>query len=86
MICYNVIKLISILDIIAHNFHFYVAFCSPHVLSPRYKTYRKIHSVRNLSLSSSNIVIHLSSSLDVCIGVRECTRALCFISPPSDKD
>ena len=29
MICYNIIKLISILDIIAHNFHFYVAFCSP---------------------------------------------------------
>ena len=27
--CYNLIKLISILDIIAHNFHFYVAFCSP---------------------------------------------------------
>ena len=29
MVCYNIIKLISILDIIAHNFHFYVAFCSP---------------------------------------------------------
>ena len=29
MICYNIIKLISILDIIAHNFHFYVAFRSP---------------------------------------------------------
>ena len=26
MICYNIIKLISILDIIAQNFHFYVAF------------------------------------------------------------
>ena len=37
-----------------------------HVLSPRYKTYRKIHSVHGLSLFSSNIVIHLSSSLDVC--------------------
>ena len=34
---------------------------------------------KNLSLFSSNIVIHLSSSLDVCIGVRECTRALCCI-------
>ena len=32
-----------------------------------------------LSLFSSNIVIHLSSSLDVCIGVRECTRALCCV-------
>ena len=50
-----------------------------HVLSPRYKTYRKIHSVHGLSLFSSNIVIHLSSSLDVCIGVRECARALCFV-------
>ncbi len=50
-----------------------------HVLSPRYKTYRKIHSVHGLSLFSSNIVIHLSSSLDVCIGVRECTRALCCV-------
>ena len=29
-----------------------------------------------LSLFSSNIVIHLSSSLDAYIGVRECTRAL----------
>ena len=29
MICYSIIKLISILDIIAHNFHFYVAFRSP---------------------------------------------------------
>ena len=86
MICYNIIKLISILDIIARNFHFYVAFCSPHVLSPRYKTYRKIHSVHGLSLFSSNIVIHLSSSLDVCIGVRECIRALCFIIPASDND
>ena len=28
-ICYNIIKLISSLDIIAYNFHFYVAFCSP---------------------------------------------------------
>ena len=28
IICYNIIKLISILDITAHNFHFYVAFCS----------------------------------------------------------
>ena len=28
MICYNIIKLISILDIIAHNCHFYVVFCS----------------------------------------------------------
>ena len=37
-----------------------------HVLSPRYKTYRKIHSVHGLSLFSSSIVIHLSSSLDVC--------------------
>ena len=26
MTCYNIIKLISILDIIAHNFYFYVAF------------------------------------------------------------
>ena len=34
---------------------------------------------KNLSLFSSNIVIHLSSSLDVCIGVRECARALCFV-------
>ena len=50
-----------------------------HVLSPRYKTYRKIHSVHGLSLFSSNIVIHLSSSLDVCIGVCECTRALCCV-------
>ena len=31
------------------------------------------------SLFSSNIVIHLSTSLDVCIGVRECTRALCCV-------
>ena len=37
---------------------------------------RKIHSVHGLSLFSSNILIHLSSSLDVCIGVRECARAL----------
>ena len=29
MICYSIIKLISILGIIAHNFHFYVAFRSP---------------------------------------------------------
>ena len=50
-----------------------------HVLSPRYKTYRKINSVHGLWLFSSNIVIHLSSSLDVCIGVRECTRALCCV-------
>ena len=50
-----------------------------HVLSPRYKTYRKIHSVHGLSLFSSNIVIYLSSSLDVCIGVRECARALCCV-------
>ena len=28
MICYNIIKPISILDIIAHNFHFYVTFFS----------------------------------------------------------
>ena len=28
-ICYNIIKLISTLDIIAHNFHFYVTFRSP---------------------------------------------------------
>ena len=43
---------------------------------------------KNLSLFSSNIVIHLSSSLDVCIGVRECTHAVlhCFIIPASDKD
>ena len=34
---------------------------------------------KHLSLFSSNIVIHLSSSLDVCIGVRECTRALCCV-------
>jgi len=34
---------------------------------------------KNLSLFSSNIVIHLSSSLDVCIGVHECARALCFV-------
>ena len=47
-----------------------------HVLSPCDKTYRKIHSVHGLSLFSSNILIHLSSSLDVCIGVRECARAL----------
>ena len=47
-----------------------------HVLSPRDKTYRKIHSVHGLSLFSSNIVIHLSSSLDVCVGVRECARVL----------
>ena len=40
---------------------------------------RKIHSVHGLSLFSSNIVIHPSSSLDVCIGVRECTRALCCV-------
>ena len=40
-----------------------------HVLSPRDKKYRKIHSVHGLSLFSSNIVIHLSSSRDVCIGV-----------------
>ena len=46
-----------------------------HVLSPRDKTYRKIHSVH----FSNNIVIHLSSSLDVCIGVRECARALCCV-------
>ena len=78
MICYNIIKLISMLDIIAYNFLFYVAFCSPHVLSPCYKTYRKIRSVHSLPLFSSNIVIHLSSSLDVCIGVRECTRALLY--------
>ena len=50
-----------------------------HVLSPREKTYRKNHSVHGLSLFSSNIVIHLSSSLDVCIGVRECARALCCV-------
>ena len=50
-----------------------------HVLSPREKTYRKIHSVHGLSLFYSNIVIHLSSSLDVCIGVRECARALCCV-------
>ena len=50
-----------------------------HVLSPLYKTYRKIHSVHGLSLFSSNIVIHLYSSLDVCIGVRECTRAQCCV-------
>ena len=50
-----------------------------HVLSPRYKTLRKIHSVHGLSLFSSNIVIHLSSSLDVCIGVREGTGALCCV-------
>ena len=41
--------------------------------------YRKIHSVHGLSLFSSNIVIHLSPSLDVCIGVRGCTRALCCV-------
>ena len=29
MICYNIIKLISTLDIVAHSFNFYVAFCSP---------------------------------------------------------
>ena len=29
IICYNIIKQIFTLDIIAHNFHFYVAFCSP---------------------------------------------------------
>ena len=46
-----------------------------HVLSPRYKTYRKIHSVHGLSLFSSNIVIHFSSSLDVCIGVRQCMHS-----------
>ena len=62
-----------------------------HVLSPREKTYRKIHSVHGLSLFSSKIVIHLSSSLDVCIDVRECARALCcvalcFIIPASDND
>ena len=34
---------------------------------------------KKLSLFSSNIVIQLSSSLDVCIGVRECTRALCCV-------
>ena len=34
---------------------------------------------KNVSLFSSNIVIHLSSSLDVCIGVPECTRALCCV-------
>ncbi len=28
---------------------------------------------------TANIVIYLSSSLDVCIGVRECTRALCCV-------
>ena len=50
-----------------------------HVLLPRDKTYRKIHSVHGSSLFSSNIVIHLSSSLDVCIGVCECTRALCCV-------
>ena len=50
-----------------------------HVLSPRDKTYRKIHSVKSLSLFSSNILIHFSSSLDVCIGVRECARALCYV-------
>ena len=44
-----------------------------------YKTYRKIHSEHCLSLCSSKIVIHLSSSLDVCIGVCECTRALCCV-------
>ena len=27
----------------------------------------------------SNIVIHFSSSFDVCIGVRECARALCCV-------
>ena len=86
IICYNIIKLISVLDIIAQNFHFYVAFCSPHVLSPRYKTYRNIHSVHGLSLFSSNIVMNLSCSLNVCIGVSECTRALCFIIPASDSD
>ena len=41
-------------------------FVTPAFLSPRYKTYRKIHSVHGLSLFSNNIVIHLSSSLDVC--------------------
>ena len=39
----------------------------------------KIYSVHGLSFFSSNIVIHLSSSLDVCISVRECTRALCCV-------
>ena len=34
---------------------------------------------KNVSLFSSNIVIHTSSSLDVCIGVCECTRALCCV-------
>ena len=43
------------------------------------KTYRKIHSVHDLSLFSSNIVTQLSSSIDVCIGVRECARALCCV-------
>ena len=62
-------------------------FCHPvsycEVLPARFVTpacfvaaYRKIHSAHGLSLFSSNIVRHLSSSLDVCIGVRECTRAL----------
>ena len=65
-------------------------FCHPvsycEVLPARFVTpacfvaaYRKIHSVHGLSLFSSNIVIHLSSSLDVCIGVCECTRALCCV-------
>ena len=50
-----------------------------HVLSPCDKTYRKIHSVHGLSLFSSNIVIHFSSSLDVCIIVHECSRTLCCV-------
>ena len=49
-----------------------------HVLSPCDKTYRKIHSVHGLSLFSSNIVIHLSSSLDVCRCTWMHSRAVLF--------
>ena len=78
------------MPLVHHRAELFPVFCHPvsycEVLPARFVTpacfvaaYRKIHSVHRLSLFSSNIVIHLSSSLDVCIGVCECTRALCCV-------
>ena len=45
-----------------------------------------VAAYRKICHSSSKIVIQLSSSLDVCIGVRKFSRMRCFIIPASDKD
>ena len=50
-----------------------------HVLSRVIKRTEKFIRYTVCHFFPSNIVIRLSSSLDVCIGVRECTRALCCV-------